>query len=84
MNKEIATLLRERAMLGRMTIKDKQLMLEAAEKIEKGETDVINQIFQHLDDAINLNDGRTPTEAYFSILNAITEIKNKYKNEGVI
>ena len=79
MNKEIAELLRERAMVGRMTVKDKQLMLEAADQIENGEPDAIKQIFKHLEKAIKLNEGQTPTEAYFGIINAITEIKNNIK-----
>ena len=79
MNKDIAELLRERAMVGRMTVQDKQLMLAAADQIENGDPDVINEIFKQLEKAIKSNAGQTPTEAYFGIINAITEIKNNIK-----
>lgn len=82
MNKEIADLLRERAMIGRMTIKDKQLMLEAADEIENIESDTINQIFDHLEEAIKSNKGENATEAYFGILNSIAEIRNKYMEKS--
>ena len=82
MNKEIAELLRERAMVGRMTVKDKQLMLEAADQIENGEPDVIKEIFKQLEKAIKVNAGQTPTEAYFGIINAIAEIKDKFQTEN--
>lgn len=78
MNKEIAELLRERAMVGRMAAKDKQLMLEAADEIEKIESETVEQIFDNLEKAIRLNRGDSPTEAYFGILHAIAEIRTKF------
>ena len=78
MNKEIADLLRERATVGRMTVKDKQLMLEAADEIEHIEAATIGQIFDNLEKAIRLNGGESPTEAYFGILNSIAEIRKNY------
>lgn len=78
MGKKIAELLRERAMVGRMTVRDKQLMLEAADKIENIEADTIDQIFENLDNAVRLNKGENPTEAYFGVLNAIAEIRDQY------
>ena len=36
MSKEIVELLRDRAMVGRMEVRDKQLMLKAADEIEAG------------------------------------------------
>lgn len=78
MNKEIAELLRERAMVGRMAVKDKQLMLEAADEIENIEADTIEQIFDNLEKAIRLSGGESPTEAYFGILKSIAEIRSRY------
>ena len=82
MNKEIAELLRERAMVGRMAAKDKQLMLEAADEIENIESETIEQIFDNLEKAIRLRGGESPTEAYFGILHAIAEIRTKYTEKN--
>jgi hypothetical protein len=82
MGKKIAELLRERAMVGRMTVRDKQLMLEAADKIENIETDTIEDVFDNLEKAIRLSGGENPTEAYFGILNAIAEIRNQYMEKN--
>jgi hypothetical protein len=82
MNKEIAELLRERALVGRMAVRDKQLMLEAADEIENIESNTIEQIFETLENAIRLNGGESPTEAYFGILNAIAEIRTKYMEKN--
>ena len=77
MNKEIAKLLRERAMIGIMTVKDKRLMLEAADAIESIESDTIEQIFDDLESAIKSNKGENATAAYFGVLNAIAEIRSQ-------
>ena len=82
MNKEIADLLRERAMIGRMAVRDKQLMLEAADEIENIEADTIDQIFDNLEKAIRLNGGESAAEAYFGILNAIAEIRKSYMEKA--
>ena len=82
MNKEIAELLRERAMVGRMAAKDKQLMLEAADEIENIESETIEQIFDNLEKAMRLSGGESPTEAYFGILHAIAEIRTKYTEKN--
>ena len=78
MNKEIADLLRERAMVGRMAVRDKQLMLEAADEIENIETETIEQIFDNLEKAVRRSGGESAAEAYFGILNAIAEIRKQY------
>lgn len=44
MNEKIIELLRERAMVGRMEVRDKQLMLEASKKLEDFEKSYINLI----------------------------------------
>lgn len=78
MSKEIAELLRERAMVGRMTVRDKQLMLEAADEIENIHAGTVEEIFDHIEKAIRLNGGESPTEAYFGVLHAIAELRTKY------
>ena len=82
MNKEIAKLLRERAMIGIMTVKDKRLMLEAADAIESIESDTIEQIFDDLESAIKSNKGENATAAYFGVLNAIAEIRSQYMEKS--
>lgn len=82
MNKEIADLLRERAMIGRMDVRDKQLMLEAADEIENIESETVEQIFDNLEKAIRLSGGESPTEAYFGVLHAIAEIRTKYMEKN--
>ena len=82
MNTEIAELLRERAMVGRMAVRDKQLMLEAADKIENIESETIQRIFDNLEKAIRLIGGESPTEAYFGILHAIEEIRRQYMEKS--
>ena len=78
MGKEIAELLRERALVWRMAVRDKQLMLEAADDIEHIEADTVEQIFDKLENAIKLNRGDSATEAYFGVLNAISEIRKQF------
>ncbi len=82
MSKEIAELLRERAMVGRMAVRDKQLMLEAADEIENIQTETVEQIFDNLEKAIRLSGGESPTEAYFGVLNAIAEIRKNHTEKN--
>lgn len=83
MNKEIAELLRERAMVGRMAVRDKQLMLEAADEIENTHAGTVEEVFDRIEKAIRLNGGESPAEAYFGILNAIAELRTRYMEKSV-
>ena len=52
MSAETIQLLRERALVGRMEVQDKQLMLVAADELEKEKTELAKEIFDELEEII--------------------------------